>query len=60
MESQKAPISASTMGFLIEAGPHVDEVGIMSLFDIESQQLPPREVAMDSIDGTSIRVVYTQ
>ncbi|KEZ45100.1 hypothetical protein SAPIO_CDS2530 [Scedosporium apiospermum] len=50
-ESQPTLFSSSSMGFLIEAGPHVDEVGLTSLFDVASQQLPSREGALESINA---------
>ena len=52
LESQGLPVDASFMGFLIEAGPHVDEVVLLSAFDVSPQYLPPREAAVRSINGT--------
>ncbi|RSL39474.1 hypothetical protein CEP54_016317 [Fusarium duplospermum] len=50
-ESQRIPVDGNSMGFLVEAGPHVDEVGLSSRLDLSAQSLPRSEAAMQSIDA---------
>ncbi|KAL6404387.1 fungal specific transcription factor domain-containing protein [Ilyonectria robusta] len=50
LESQQIPLSPRSLGFLIEAGPFVDEVGLSSMFNLPTQDLPPQDAALRSID----------
>ncbi|GES58479.1 DUF3500-domain-containing protein [Aspergillus terreus] len=51
LDSQNLPLKATSLGFLIEAGPHVDEVGLTSMVDTSLIDLPPHEVAMHAIEA---------
>ncbi|KAH7118050.1 fungal-specific transcription factor domain-containing protein [Dactylonectria estremocensis] len=51
LDSQRVPLDASSLSFLIEAGPHVDEVGLLSLCDLSSRKLPPRAEALQQINA---------
>lgn len=57
LEFQKLPLTASSLRFLIEAGPHVDEVGLSSTADLLSFELPPEGMAMQAIEGIDVHVV---
>ena len=51
LESQHTPLTAGSLAFLIEAGSHVDDVGLPALLDPMSQNLPPWEIAHECVDG---------
>ncbi|KAH6999161.1 fungal-specific transcription factor domain-containing protein, partial [Ilyonectria sp. MPI-CAGE-AT-0026] len=51
LESQQIPLSPRSLGFLIEAGSFVDEVGLSSMFNLPAQDLPPQDAALRSIDA---------
>lgn len=57
LESQQIPLSPRSLGFLIEAGPFVDEVGLSSMFNLPTQDLSPQDAALRSIDGISTRAL---
>lgn len=54
LESQNLPLTADSFRFLIEAGPHVDEIGVSLLRNLLSLELPPRGVALQNINSISL------
>ncbi|KAH6950288.1 fungal-specific transcription factor domain-containing protein [Ilyonectria sp. MPI-CAGE-AT-0026] len=51
LESQHHALNAGSLEFLIDAGLHVDEAGIPSMFDLAFQELPSQDIAMRSLDA---------
>lgn len=51
LEFQNLPLTSSSLRFLIEAGPHVDEVGLSSMVDLSLFHLLPREIATQAVEG---------
>ncbi|EXA32388.1 hypothetical protein FOVG_16434 [Fusarium oxysporum f. sp. pisi HDV247] len=51
LASQRLPLSADGVGFLIEAGPHLDEVDSLSFTALSSRELPSETESTQSINA---------
>ncbi|KAH7133899.1 fungal-specific transcription factor domain-containing protein [Dactylonectria macrodidyma] len=51
LDSQHVPLTADSLRFLIEAGPHLDEIGVPFRTDLLSLELPPQSMYTQSIDA---------
>lgn len=60
LEFQNLPLTSSSLRFLIEAGPHVDEVGLSSMVDLSLFHLLPREIATQAVEAffRSLNIFY--
>jgi hypothetical protein len=53
-ETQQYPSTTGTIGCLIEAGPHVDEVGLLSSVDLRLQKPPLQGDVVTCINGITL------
>ncbi|KAM5520512.1 NAD(P)-binding protein [Fusarium oxysporum f. sp. phaseoli] len=51
LASQRLPLSADSVGFLIEAGPHLDEVDSLLFTALSSRELPSETESTQSINA---------